>query len=59
MSYGKLITRFGFSVHTFFGTGDENIIPTCREGIEVQAFCWTGDENIIPTCREAGNHYIL
>ena len=41
MSYGKLITRFttgghgifitlGLSVHAFCGTGDENIIPTCR-----------------------------
>ena len=34
MPYGKLITRFttgGLSVHAFCGTGDENIIPTCRE----------------------------
>ena len=41
MPYGKLITRFttgghdifitfGLSVHAFCGTGDENIIPTCR-----------------------------
>ena len=22
---------FGLSVHAFCGTGDENIIPTCRE----------------------------
>ena len=48
---------FGLSVHAFCGTGDENIIPTCR-GLSVHAFCGTGDENIMPTCREAGNYYI-
>ena len=42
MPYGKLIMTFsspvpqkactfGLSVHAFCGTGDENIIPTCRE----------------------------
>ena len=59
----------GLEMHAFCGTGDENIMPTCRvagitcptkimhrepEGLEVHAFCGTGDENIMPTCREAG-----